>query len=186
MSTVGRAIRNVGSSTYPVTAISTHNFERVYSRYAGPTGVTGSRYHYGDMEFTSTGGGEYLRVRGIANTTSAATASTINAIHATGRVASGATVSGALNAVRATLEVAGTNPTPGGTLAALQLDGNIVTGATMGIASFIRVSKSGATDMPFFINFEDDQNAKGGTASSSDGIKIRWHDGTTKYIMVGT
>lgn len=176
---------NIGSSAHPATAHGPHNFQRSYYRSTQTSGV-GIRAHYEDLEFTGTIGGEVLRLRGIANTTGAATGSTINAAHFTGRVEAAKTVSGALNALRCTLEVAGTNPTPGGTLAALQLDSNIVTGATMGIASMIRASKSGATDMPFFVNFEDDQFAKGSTATSADGIKIRWHDGTTKYLMVGS
>ena len=140
----GRRIRTIGSSSYPVTVSGTagHEFERVYYRSTGTGGVRGK---YEDMEFTSTGGGEALRLRGIANGTLCATGLTINALHATGRVASGGTVSGALNAIRATLEVAGTTPTPGGTLSALQLDTNIVTGWTQGSAdAFIRVTNSGA------------------------------------------
>jgi hypothetical protein len=173
----GRRIRTIGSSSYPVTVSGTagHEFERVYYRSTGTGGVRGK---YEDMEFTSTGGGEALRLRGIANGTLCATNLTINALHATGRVASGGTVSGALNAIRATLEVAGTTPTPGGTLAALQLDSNIVTGATMGAKdAFIRVSDSGATQLQNFLYFEDDDGGctenTTGTYSTADGyIKI--------------
>jgi hypothetical protein len=96
------------------------------------------------MTFTSTGGGEYLRCRGIADGLLCATASTINAAHFTGRIASGGTISGALNAVRCTLEIAGTTPVPGGTLSALQVDTNISTGWTEPTASFIRATNSGA------------------------------------------
>jgi hypothetical protein len=148
----GPIIRSLGSPTYPVTAVGAHNFERVYSRHCGSGDV---RFSYKDLEFTGVGGGEVLRVRGIANGLLCATGATINAIHATGRVASGATVSGALNAIRATLEIAGTTPTPGGTLSALQLDVNASTGTVWGPAdAMIRVSNSGSTEMPVFINFE--------------------------------
>jgi hypothetical protein len=150
----GRRIRTIGSSSYPVTVSGTagHEFERVYYRSTGTGGVRGK---YEDMEFTSTGGGEALRLRGIANGTLCATGLTINALHATGRVASGGTVSGALNAIRATLEVAGTTPTPGGTLAALQLDSNIVTGWTAGNEdAFVRVTQTGAGLLTNLFNIE--------------------------------
>ena len=134
---------NIGSSGQPVTAYGAHNFQRSYYRSNQTSGV-GIRAHYEDLEFKGTIGGEVLRLRGIANGLLCATGSTINAIHATGRVEAAKTVSGALNAIRATLEVAGSTPTPGGTLAALQLDSNIVTGWTSsGVDSFIRITQSG-------------------------------------------
>src|SRR5512137_2063180 len=131
-----KVLTSVGSSSFPASAVSAWNFQRNYYRHAGTSGDV--RAHYEDLEFTSTGSGEVLRLRGIADGTLCATGGTINALHATGRVASGKTVSGALNAIRATLEVAGTTPTPGGTLAAIQCDSNIVTGATISAnSSFI-------------------------------------------------
>jgi hypothetical protein len=148
----GPYLRSTGSSSYPKTAIGAHNFERIYSRHCGASGDV--RFHYGDLEFTSTGSGEYLRARGVANTTGCAAGGTINAAHFTGRVASGATVSGALNAARCTLEVAGTTPTPGGTLAALQLDTNISTGWTAPTAAFLRVTNSGAGKVTKFAIFD--------------------------------
>jgi hypothetical protein len=172
----GPYIRRVGSSDRPKTAIRAHNFEQVKYRGVHTSGDVRGKYE--DLEFSTTGSGEMLRIRGIAAGTGGATGGTINAIHATGRVASGGTISGALNAIRATLEVAGTTPTPGGTLAALQLDSNIVTGATMGNNdAFIRVTDSGATTLDNFINFADEAgclDGTGGTYSTADGyIKIR-------------
>ncbi len=166
---------SVGTSTYPMKAMGAHNFQRNYFRHAGTGDV---RAHYEDLDFTSTGAGETLRVRGIANGTLCATGGTINAIHATGRVAAAKTVSGALNAIRATLEVAGTTPTPGGTLAALQLDSNCVTGWVAGANdAFIRVTQSGAGTLDNFINFEEEDHCvdgTNGTYSTADGfIKIR-------------
>ena len=138
---------NFGSSSKPIVASGAHIFGRQYFRHAGASGDV--RAVYADLDFTAAGSGETLRVRGIANGLLCATGGTINAIHATGRVAAAKTVSGALNAIRATLEVAGTTPTPGGTLAALQLDSNIVTGATLGATdSMCRVTQSGATKVP--------------------------------------
>jgi hypothetical protein len=134
---------NVGSAAYPKTAVGPHNFQRSYYKASAASG-SDVRAHYEDLYFNNPCGGEVLRVRGIANGLLCATGGTINAIHATGRVAAAKTVSGALNAIRATLEVAGDTPSPGGTLAALQLDTNISTGWTEPAASFIRVTNSGA------------------------------------------
>jgi hypothetical protein len=168
--------RSVGTSAFPVKATGAHIFQRNYYRHTGASGDV--RAHYEDLDFTSTGSGEVLRVRGIANGTGVATGGTVNAIHATGRVASGKTVSGALNAIRATLEVAGTTPTPGGTLAALQLDSNCSTGWTASANdAFIRVTQSGAGTLDNFINFEEEDHCldgTNGTYSTADGyIKIR-------------
>lgn len=175
---------NIGSSRYPVSARGSHNFQRNYYKHTGASGDV--RAHYEDLEFTSTGSGETLRLRGIANGTDVATGGTVNALHATGRVAAAKTVSGALNAIRATLEVAGTTPTPGGTLAALQLDSNIVTGATMGAdTAFIRVTDSGATAIANLLNLPAVGNglltAAHTAQTNTHSIRIRC-GGTTYYI----
>jgi hypothetical protein len=143
MAIYGPKVRSVGTSTRPLTANGAHNFKRDYYKSTATTGDV--RGEYQDLELTSTGSGETLRIRGIASGTLTATGGVVNAIHATGRVTAAKTVGGALNAIRATLEVAGTTPTPGGTLAALNVDSNIVTGWHQGIAdSFIRVTNTGA------------------------------------------
>lgn len=138
---------NVGTSKAPAHAIGAHNFQRSYYDHLGTTGDV--RAHYEDLLFSKAGagGGETIRARGIANAAGVAVGATINAAHFTGRVVSGATVSGALNAVRATLETATT--TPGGTLSALQLDSNLVGSSLHGLNStaFMRVTQSGSTDL---------------------------------------
>lgn len=147
----GEKVRYVGSSARPIIANGAHNFERVYYKHNGASGDVRGKYE--DLDVTSTGSGEMLRIRGIASGTLVATGGTVNAIHATGRVASGGTVSGALNAIRATLEVAGTTPTPGGTLAALQLDVNASATTTWSTNdAFIRVTNSGSTMLPNLLN----------------------------------
>ena len=167
-------VQNVGTSTRPLAAGAAHNFSRHYYRHHGTSGDV--RGEYKDLEFTSKGSGETVRLRAIANGLLVATGGTVNALHATGRVASAKTVSGALNAARFTLEVAGTTPTPGGTLAAIQLDSNIVTGATLGAnTAFIRFSDTGATDIPAIFNFEaatDAIVASAGTYSTADGYIV--------------
>jgi hypothetical protein len=186
---------NLGSSNRPISASGAHIFGRQYFRHAGSSGDV--RGVYADLDFTGAGSGETMRLRGIANGLLCATGGTINALHATGRVASGKTVSGALNAIRATLEVAGTTPTPGGTLAALQLDDNIVTGATISAASaFIRVSHSGATELVNLLNLPapgaktaaatDMFVARHADAAATHGIKIIDDAGTSYWLMVTT
>lgn len=145
---------NIGNSTRMPTANGPHNFQRSYYKSAQSSG-TGIRVHYEDLQFTGTIGGEVIRARGIANGLLCATLSTINAAHFTGRVEAAKTVSGALNAVRATLEVAGSAPTPGGTLSCLQLDSNIVTGWTQGLNdAYLRVSMTGAGHLTNFLNID--------------------------------
>ena len=100
MAIYGPKVRSVGSASRPLTANGSHNFKRDYFVSKATSGDV--RAHYIDLEHESTGSGDTLRVRGIADGTLVATGGTVNAIHATGRVASGKTVSGALNALRAT------------------------------------------------------------------------------------
>jgi hypothetical protein len=154
MAKYGPVISAVGNSTRMPTANGAHNFNRDYYKSSAASG-SDVRGYYLDVYFNGAGGGETIRARGIANTTSAATGGTINAIHATGRVASGATVSGALTGIRATLEVAGTTPTPGGTLSALNLDCNAVTGTVFGVNdAFCKVTNTGAGKLAKLFNFE--------------------------------
>jgi hypothetical protein len=142
-----------GTSTKPITVSGgAHNFRRNYFRSRNASGDV--RATYEDLEFKSTASGETLRLRGIANATGVAAGGTVNAIHATGRIASSATVSGALNAIRATLEVAGTSPTPGGTLSALQLDVSASASTTWGGEdAYVRVTDSGSTALTNLFNF---------------------------------
>ncbi len=175
----------VGSATRPCKL--TKNYQNYTTRYFTTPVATGydMRVSYDMLEFTSTGGGEVTRNIAYVNGTSAATGGTINAQHNTLRLAATATVSGAANAARFTVEGAA-GGTPGGTIGVIQIDNNLGASATVSNLAGIRFTKSGSTDMPFAMAFDDDQFAKGSTATSADGIKIRWHDGTTKYIMVGS
>ena len=167
MAKYGPVIRTVGTSARPSTAIGAHNFERDYYKHSGASGDV--RAVYADLNFTSTGSGETIRVRGIADSLLSAAGGTINAIHATGRVAAAKTVAGSLNGIRATLEVAGTNPTPGGKLAALRVDTNIVTNWTAGATdALISVGQNGAGKVTNFISFDD---------------AVGNHDSTTTIVM---
>ena len=163
---MGPYIRTIGSSKYPKMASgsSGHNFVREYLASEASADVRGT---YADLKFNNaSGGGEVIRARGIANVAGAAAGATINAAHFTGRVESGATVSGELNAIRATLEVAGTTPTPGGTLAALQLDVNASASTVFGAEhAYVKVTDSGSTALNTFLNFT-------AAAASNDPTKL--------------
>lgn len=184
----GRRIRTVGNTSYPVlvTGTANHNFEDV--RYKSACSSGDVRGLYQDLEFSSTGSGEAMRLRGIASGTNVATGGTVNGLHVTGRVASGGSVSGALNALRATLEVAGTTPTPGGTLSAIQVDSNISTGATLSSASaFMRFTNSGAYSMPRLMSIPAASN---GTIFAAHSTQVMTHSiricdaaGTAYYVM---
>lgn len=169
--------RSIGSAQFPQVAIGAHSFGRSHYRHVGASGEVYGEFT--DLEFTGAGSGDTLRLRGIANGVNVATGGMVSALRATGRVAPGRTVSGGLTAVRATLEVAGTNPTPGGTLSAVQLNSDIVTGTTLGAnTAFLRVSDAGAVKVQNFANFESTASACAvatpGTYSTADGfIKIR-------------
>lgn len=141
----GRFVNNVGSSARPKSASGAHIFSRHYYRHFGASGDV--RGEYKDLEFTGAGSGETVRLRAIANGTGVAGSGTANALHATGRLLVGKTVGGALNAARFTIE--SNSVTNAGTLAAIQVDSSLASGATYHPGSgFIRVTNSGTDAMP--------------------------------------
>lgn len=157
---------SVGRSSYPAAASGAHNFARDYYRHFGASGDVRARYS--DLEFTSTGSGETLRLRGIVNGTGCAATGTINALHATGRIAAGKTLatSGCLNAIRATLEKATTSGTTSGVSACIQVDSNIAHDTTNGPNdAFIRVTNSGAHTLDNLFNIEVTKGSAGAATS---------------------
>ena len=143
-----------GTATSPITVTTAQNISSSYATTSATTGDT--RLSYNKLTFTSTGSGETLRAFSVVTGTSAATAGTINGAHISLEVdGSSASISGAANAIRATL--GGTDATPGGTLAVIQLDTNYTVNASLpATASFIRVSDSGSAtgEIPLFANIE--------------------------------
>jgi hypothetical protein len=175
-----------GSSTDPVAVTTATNIDAAYATTSATTGDT--RLNYSKLTFTSTGSGETLRAFSVVTGTDAATAGTINGAHISLEIdGSSATISGAANAIRATL--GGTDATPGGTLAVIQLDTNYTVNATLpATASFIRVSDSGSAtgEIPLFANIETGPAATcAPTASSvttvSKAIKVMI-GGTVYYV----
>jgi len=143
-----------GTSASPLAVTTAENINAAFATTSATTGDT--RLSYNKLTFTSTGSGETLRAFSVVTGTAAATAGTINGAHISLEVdGSAASISGAANAIRATL--GGSDATPGGTLAVIQLDTNYSVNATLpATASFIRVTDSGANtgEIPLFINID--------------------------------
>jgi hypothetical protein len=175
-----------GTATDPIAVTTAQNIDAAYATTSATTGDT--RLNYSKLTFTSTGSGETLRAFSVVTGTGAATAGTINGAHISLEIdGSSATISGAANAIRATL--GGTDATPGGTLAVIQLDTNYTVNASLpATASFIRVSDSGSAtgEIPLFANIETGPAATcAPTASSvttvSKAIKVMI-GGTVYYV----
>jgi hypothetical protein len=179
-----------GTATSPITVTTAQNIDSAYATTSATTGDT--RLTYNKLTFTSTGSGETARFFSVVTGTGAATGGTINGAHISLSVdGASATISGAANALRATL--GGSDATPGGTLAVLQLDTDYTVNATLpATASFIRVSDSGTNtgEIPKLLNIESGPAATLFTAATSSstlagGIKIRIA-GTDYFLLVAS
>ena len=142
-----------------------------------------TRLSYNKLTFSSTGSGETIRAFSVVTGTGAAAAGTINGAHVSMEV-QGGTISGAANALRAT--VGGTTASPGGTLAAIQADTNWDSGVTLpASAAWIRFTESGSAKMSNLLNIPTAMvTATAGTAAKS--IKIVASDGTPYWILLAT
>jgi hypothetical protein len=140
-----------GTASSPIAVTTSGNISESYATTSAATGDT--RLSYNKLTFTSTGSGETLRAFSVVTGTAAATAGTINGAHISMEVDGTGTISGAANAIRATL--GGSQASPGGTLAVIQLDTNYSVNASLpATASFIRVTDSGANtgEVPLLMN----------------------------------
>jgi len=174
-----------GTSSDPITVTTASN---VSSSYVTASNTTGDvRLNYSRLTFTSTGSGETLRAFSVVTGAGAAAGGTINGAHISTSINTTGTISGAANAIRATL--GGSATTPGGTLAVLQLDTDYSTNVTLGAASsFIRVTDSGTQtgEVQNFINIETGPAATvaptaTAVATVSKAIKVRI-GGTSYYV----
>jgi hypothetical protein len=179
-----------GTATDPVAVTTAGNIDAAFATTSATTGDT--RLSYNKLTFTSTGSGETLRAFSVVTGTGAATGGTINGAHISLEVdGASASISGAANALRATL--GGTDATPGGTLAVLQLDTNYTVNASLpATAAFIRVSDSGSNtgEIPKLMNIESGPAATLFTAATSSstlagGIKVRIA-GTDYFLLVAS
>jgi hypothetical protein len=140
-----------GSSTDPISVTSAGNIDAAFATTSAASGDT--RLVYDKLTFTSTGSGETLRAFSVVTGAGAAAAGTINGAHISCEIDGTGTISGAANAIRATL--GGSQASPGGTLAVIQLDTNYSVNASLpATASFIRVTDSGANtgEVPLLMN----------------------------------
>lgn len=173
-----------GTSAAPILVTTAGNVSSNYASSAATNGDT--RLNYSKLTFTAAGSGETLRAYTSIATGAGAVAvgGTVNGAHVTLDVDGAATVSGAGNALRATL--GGTSTNPGGTLAAIQADSNFATGGTWTNASFIRFTDSGTGTIANLFNVPKALVAAGVLAASTHVIKIVAHDGTPYWIMANS
>lgn len=170
----------VGTSSVPVAVTSAGVINGSYATSSATSGDT--RLDYKKLTFSSTGSGETLRAFSVVTGSNGATAGTINGAHISMEV-QGGTISGAGNALRAT--VGGTTASPGGTLAAIQADTNWDSGVTLpGSASWIRFTESGSAKTTNLFNVPAAMVTVKGSAALSHKIKIVDSAGTPYYIMV--
>ena len=175
-----------GTSANPITVTTAQNISSSYGTTSATTGDT--RLVYDKLTFTSTGSGETIRAFSVVTGVGAATAGTINGAHVSTEIDGSGTISGAANAVRATL--GGTSTAPGGTVAVLQLDTNFASGVSLpATSSFMRVTDSGAgagkVANLFNIASGTGLLTTGTTGAVAGGIKIRVGS-TTYYLLVST
>jgi len=176
----------VGAANEPIEITSAGVLNGAYATTSAPSGDT--RLNFNRLTFTSTGSGETARFLTRVTGANAATAGTINGAHISTSVNTGGTISGAANAIRATIGGSSTNP--GGTLAALQLDSDFASGGTWSNASFLRVTNSGTGEVGNFalmpaVSATGVFRAKVGSPVVSHTIPVV-SGGTTYYIMVST
>lgn len=170
----------VGTSSAPISITSSGVLNGAYASTSATSGDT--RLSYNKLTFTSTGSGETLRAFSVVTGTGGATAGTINGAHISMEV-QGGTISGAGNALRAT--VGGTTASPGGTLAAIQADTNWDSGVTLpGSAAWIRFTESGSAKMTNLFNVPASMVVTKSAAAVAKTIKIVDDAGTPWYIMV--
>jgi hypothetical protein len=176
----------VGAANDPIAITSAGVLNGAYATTSATSGDT--RLNFNRLTFTSTGSGETARFLTRVTGANAATAGTINGAHISTSVNTGGTISGAANAIRAT--IGGTSTNPGGTLAALQLDSDFASGGTWGNASFLRVTNSGTGEVGNFalmpaVSATGVFRAKVGSPVVSHTIPVV-SGGTTYYIMVSS
>jgi hypothetical protein len=178
-----------GTSSDPVTVTTAGNISSSYGTTSATSGDT--RLSYNKLTFTSTGSGETLRAFSVVTGVGAATGGTINGAHISMSINSPGTISGAGNALRATLGM-GALANPGGTLSALQIDSDLAADCTVpASAAFIRVTNSGTKVLANMMAVPTPAvagafRAAVGTPSATHTMPVLSANGTTYYIMVST
>lgn len=171
-----------GTATAPIAVTTAGN---VTSSYASTSATNGdTRLSYQKLVFTAAGSGETLRAFTSIATGSGAVApgGTVNGAHISLEIDGTSTVSGAGNALRATL--GGTSTNPGGTLAAIQADSSFATGGTWTNASFIRFTNSGTGAVTNLFNAPAAMVVAKTAAAISHTIKMVDSAGKAYWLMV--
>ena len=172
----------VGTSAVPISITAAGVLNGSYATTSATSGDT--RLSYQKLTFSSTGSGETLRAFSVVTGTGAAAGGTINGAHISCEM-QGGTISGAANALRATL--GGTTSGMGGTLAAIQVDTNFDSGATVpASASYIRFTESGTAKLTNLFNVPTGMITGTAAAAASACIKIVASNGTPYYIQLAT
>ena len=161
----------VGTSAQPIGISSAGVLNGAYASTSASSGDT--RLSYNKLTFTGTGSGETLRAFSVVTGAGAAAGGTINGAHISCEIDGAGTISGAGNALRATL---------GGTLAAIQADSNFASGGTWTNASFIRFTNSGTGTVANLFNIPAALFVTS-TATIAKTLKVVASDGTPYYIM---
>ena len=163
----------------PVAVTTAQNINSFYGTTSAASGDT--RLIYSRLAFTGAGAGETLRVFSVVTAAQGA-GQTTNGSHVSLSVNTGGSISGAANALRATLGLqAGVSS--GGTVAAIQADSDVGAGATLpSNASWIRFTNSGAgTGLSNLFNVPSTMVANAVSVSATKTIKIVDSTGTAYY-----
>lgn len=174
-----------GTSTSPIVVTTAQNISSFYGSTSAASGDT--RLNYSRLTFTGAGAGETLRAFSVVTAAQGA-GQTTNGAHISLSVNTGGSISGAGNALRATLGLAA-GVSSGGTVAAIQADSDVGAGATLPAnASFIRCTNSGAgTGISNLLNLPAALvEADVDTGGTTHKIKFVDSTGATYYLMATT
>jgi hypothetical protein len=171
-----------GTATDPIVVTTADNINESYATTTAASGDT--RLSYNRLTFAGAGAGETLRAFSVVTAAQGA-GQTTNGAHISMSVNTGGSISGAANALRATLGVAA-GVTSGGTVAAIQADSDVgAAGVLPATASWIRFTNSGAgTGLSNLFNVPSTMVANAVSVSATKTIKIIDSTGTAYYLMV--
>lgn len=170
---------------YKWVSANKNGFEYRMSTYA----TSGdSRLRYERLKFYGAGGGEVARFFANVSTTNVATGGTVNGAHVSLGIDTSSSVSGAGNALRATLGASTATRTLSGALAAIQVDSDIGANNTMPtIHGFLRFTDTGSVRLSNLAVIPAAANGTMFAAHTTQAMthSIRFIDaaGTAHYIM---
>ena len=172
-----------GTASSAVAVTTAQNINSFFGTTSATSGDT--RLIYSKLTFTAAGAGETLRAFSVVTAAQGA-GQTTNGAHISMSVDTGGSISGAGNALRATLGVAA-GVTPGGTIAAIQADSDVgAAGILPATAAWIRFTNSGAgTGLSNLFNLPSAMVVARTASASSHTIKIIV-DNTPYYLMVSS